>query len=141
MLPAQLFSGAVFISSEDTDIYFEMKAVLCFNFYAFKDVFRRNGTVPQTCIVSNSFELEKTIPENLNALRDTGRKGQKSYLSIFTGSRSHGLTGDIQSLHGKSCRGERDFPLTVKLKKYGASVDRRNWAKKSKSNLISPICF
>ena len=60
------FSGAAFISAEFTDIYFEVKAELYFDFYAFRDVFRRNGTVPQTCIVSNSFELERTIPENKN---------------------------------------------------------------------------
>ena len=58
------FSGAVFILSEFTDISFEVKAELSFYFYAFGDVFRRNGTVLQTCIVGNRFELEKRFPKN-----------------------------------------------------------------------------
>ena len=62
------FFGAAFISSEFTDYYFEVKAVLCFNFYAFRDVFRRNGIVPQNCIVSNRFELARFIPRNKNTL-------------------------------------------------------------------------
>ena len=58
------FSGADFISSEFTDISFEVKAVLCLDFYASRDVFRRNGIVQQNRITSNCFELERTIPEN-----------------------------------------------------------------------------
>ena len=64
MSAVRLFFGAVFILSEFIDIYFEVKAVLCFDFYAFRDVFRRNATVQQDCIVSNLFELERTIPKN-----------------------------------------------------------------------------
>ena len=58
------FSGAAFISSEFTDNYFEVKAVLCFYFYAIGDVFRRNGIVQRNCIVNNRFVLVKTIPKN-----------------------------------------------------------------------------
>ena len=54
----RLFSGADFILSEFTDIYFEVKAVLCFYFYAFGDVFRRSSRVQQNRIVGNRFELE-----------------------------------------------------------------------------------
>ena len=64
MSVVRLVFGAAFISSEFTDIYFEEKAVLCLDFYASRDVFRRNGIVQQNCIVNNRFELEKTIPEN-----------------------------------------------------------------------------
>ena len=64
MSAVQLFSGAAFISAEFTNIYFEVKAELYFYFYAFGDVFRRNGIVQQNCIVNNRFELERTIPEN-----------------------------------------------------------------------------
>ena len=64
MSAVRLFSGAVFIPSEFTDIYFEVETVLCFDFYAFRDVFRRNGIVQQICIVNNHFELERTIPKN-----------------------------------------------------------------------------
>ena len=64
MSAVRLFSGADFILSEFTDIYFEMKAVFCFDFYDFGDIFRRNGIVSQICIVNNCFELEKTIPKN-----------------------------------------------------------------------------
>ena len=64
MSVVRLFFGAVFILSEFTDIYFEVKAELYFYFYAFGDVFRRNGIVQQNCIVNNRFELERTIPEN-----------------------------------------------------------------------------
>ena len=64
MSAVQLFFGAVFISAEFTDISFEVKAVLCFDFYAFGDVFRRNGMVLQNCIVNNHFELERSIPKN-----------------------------------------------------------------------------
>ena len=39
-----------------------MKAVLCLDFYASRDVFRRNGIVQQICIVNNHFELERSIP-------------------------------------------------------------------------------
>ena len=64
-MPAtRLFSGADFILSEFTDISFEVKAVLCFYFYAFGDVFRGNGIVQQDCIVNNHFEFERTIPKN-----------------------------------------------------------------------------
>ena len=64
MSAVRLFSGADFILSEFTDICFEVKAVLCLYFYAFGDVFRRNGIVQQICIVGNRFELERTIPKN-----------------------------------------------------------------------------
>ena len=64
MSAVRLFSGAVFISAKNTDISFEVKAVLCFDFYAFGDVFRGNGIVQQNCIVGNHFELERTIPKN-----------------------------------------------------------------------------
>ena len=64
MSAVRLFFGAVFISAENTDIYFEVKAVLCFEFYAVRDVFRRNGIVQQNCIVNNHFELERTILKN-----------------------------------------------------------------------------
>ena len=64
MSAVRLFSGAIFISSEFADIYFEVKAVLCLDFYAFGDVFRGNGMVLQNCIVNNRFELERSIPEN-----------------------------------------------------------------------------
>ena len=64
MSVVRLFFGAAFISAEFTDIYFEVKAVLCLDFYASRDVFRRNGIVQQNCIVNNRFELERTIPEN-----------------------------------------------------------------------------
>jgi len=69
MSAVQLFSGASFISSEFTDIYFEVKAELSFYFYAFGDVFRRNGIVQQDCIVNNHFELERTVPKNKNTLQ------------------------------------------------------------------------
>ena len=64
MSPVELFFGAAFISAEFTDISFEVKAVLCFEIYAFRDVFRRNDIVLQNCIVNNRFELERTIPKN-----------------------------------------------------------------------------
>ena len=64
MSAVRLFFEAAFILSEFTDISFEVKVVLCFYFYAFRDVFRRNGMVLQNCIVNNRFELERTIPEN-----------------------------------------------------------------------------
>ena len=53
MSAVRLFSGAAFISAEFTDISFEGKAVLCFDFYAIRDVFRRirnvhKGDVPHT---------------------------------------------------------------------------------------------
>ena len=64
MSAVRLFSGADFILSEFTDIYFEVKAELYFNFYASRDVFRRNGIVQQDHIVNNRFELERTIPKN-----------------------------------------------------------------------------
>ena len=55
---------AAFISAEFTDISFEVKAVLCLDFYASRDVFRRSETVLQNRIVNNHFELERTIPKN-----------------------------------------------------------------------------
>ena len=64
MSAVRLFFGAVFILSEFTDIYFEVKTVLCFDLYAFGDVFRRNGIVQQDRIVNNRFEFERNIPEN-----------------------------------------------------------------------------
>ena len=57
MSAVRLFSGASFISAENSDIYFEVKAVLCLDFYAFRDVFRRNGIVQQNRIADNRFEL------------------------------------------------------------------------------------
>ena len=64
MSALRLFSGAVFISAEFTDISFEVKAVLCFDFYAFGDVFRRNAIFQQNCIVDNYFVLERFTPKN-----------------------------------------------------------------------------
>ena len=43
----RLVFGVAFIPSEFTDIFFEEKAVLCFIFYAFGDVFRRTLNVQQ----------------------------------------------------------------------------------------------
>ena len=64
MSAVRLFFGASFIPAEFTDISFEVKVVLCLDFYAFGDVFRRNGIVQQNCIVNNHFEFERTIPKN-----------------------------------------------------------------------------
>ena len=64
MSVVRLFFGADFISAELTDISFEAKAVLCFDFYVLRDVFRRNGIVQQNCIVNNRFELARTVPKN-----------------------------------------------------------------------------
>ena len=64
-MPAtQLFSGESFIFAEFTDIPFEVKVVLCLDFYAFRDVFRNNGIIQQNRIASNRFELEINIPKN-----------------------------------------------------------------------------
>ena len=60
----RLFFRAFFVSAEISDISFEVKVVLCFDFYASRDVFHRNGNVQQNCIADNRFELERTIPEN-----------------------------------------------------------------------------
>jgi hypothetical protein len=60
----RLFFGADFILSEFTDISFEVKAVLCFYFYTFRDVFRRNGIVQQNRIAGNRFELERRFPKD-----------------------------------------------------------------------------
>ena len=64
MSAVRLFFGVVFISAEFTDICFEVKAVLCFDFYASRDVFRRNGILQQNRIAGNRVELERTIPKN-----------------------------------------------------------------------------
>ena len=64
MSAVRLFFGADFILSEFTDIYFKVKNVLCFDFYAFRDVFRRSETVQQDRIAGNRFELERNIPKN-----------------------------------------------------------------------------
>ena len=64
MSAVRLFSGAVFISAEFTDISFEVETVLCFDFYAFGNVFRRNGIVQQDCIVGNRFEFARFIQMN-----------------------------------------------------------------------------
>ena len=64
MSPVRLFFGAAFISAEFTDICFEVKVVLCFDFYASRDVFQRNSTVQQNRIANNRVELERTIPKN-----------------------------------------------------------------------------
>ena len=64
MSAVRLFFGAAFILSELTDIPFEVKAVLCLDFYAFGDVFRKNINVPQNRVVNNRFEFERTIPKN-----------------------------------------------------------------------------
>ena len=64
MSAVRLFFGADFILSEFTDIYFKVKNVLCFDFYAFRDVFRGNGIVQQNRIANNRFELARTIPKN-----------------------------------------------------------------------------
>ena len=76
MSEVRLFFGADFILSEITDILFEVKAVLCFNFYAFGDVFRRNGIVQQNCIVSNRFELtrKKHPPEKQTPIEKASNK-------------------------------------------------------------------
>ena len=64
MSAVRLFSVAVFISAKNTDNYFDVETVLCFDFYAFRDVFRRSETVQQDRIAGNRFELERNIPKN-----------------------------------------------------------------------------
>ena len=64
MSVVRLFFGAAFILSEFTDISFEVKAVLCLDFYAFRDVFRRTELIKLHSIFNNRFELERTIPKN-----------------------------------------------------------------------------
>ena len=71
MSAVQLFFGAAFIPAENTDILFEVKAVLCFYFYACGDVFRRNGIVQQDCIVGNRFELKRRFPKDAANLHHT----------------------------------------------------------------------
>jgi len=68
------FIGAIFLPVENTDIYFEVKSILCFDFYAFGDVFRRSETVQQDRIVGNRFEFERTIPKNQNTLHHPSLK-------------------------------------------------------------------
>ena len=53
----RLFFGAAFISSEDADILFEVKAVFCFDFYVFRDVFKRIPNVHQDCFLQNILSL------------------------------------------------------------------------------------
>ena len=55
----RLFFGAAFISAENSDIYFEVKAVLCFIFYAFRDVFRRNGIVRKIALPTTVLSLRE----------------------------------------------------------------------------------
>ena len=64
MSVVRLFFKAVFIVAEFTDTPFEVKKLLCFEFYAFRNLFRRNGNSRQDRIVGNRFELERTIPKN-----------------------------------------------------------------------------
>ena len=59
MSVVQLFFGEDFILSEFTDNYFEVETVLCLDFYASRDVFRRNGMVQQDRIVGNRYELRE----------------------------------------------------------------------------------
>ena len=59
MSAVRLFFGADFILSEFTDNYFEVETVLCFYFYAFGDVFRRNGIVQQNCIANTVLSLRE----------------------------------------------------------------------------------
>ena len=66
MSAVRLFFGAVFILSEFTDIYFEVKAVLCLDFYAFRDIFRRNDIVLQNYIGGNCFMLERNVSKSKN---------------------------------------------------------------------------
>ena len=44
-------SGAVLISAEFTDIYFEVKAVLCFYFYALGDIFQKIKTPATNAVI------------------------------------------------------------------------------------------
>jgi len=64
MSAVRLFFGADFILSKNTDICFEVKAVLCLDFYAFRDVFRRNGIVQQNHIGGNCFMLERNVSKS-----------------------------------------------------------------------------
>ena len=68
MSAVRLFSGAVFILSEFTDIYFEVKAVLYFDFYAFGDVFRRSRRFEFLYNQCNRLEHKRLFPRNLTYL-------------------------------------------------------------------------
>ena len=57
MSAVRLFFGAVFILSEFTDIYFEIKSVLCFDFYAFGDVSKHHPFFPAKAFA-------QPLPEN-----------------------------------------------------------------------------
>lgn len=61
MSMVRLFFGAFFILSEFTDIYFEVKAEHCFEFYAFSEVFQRNGIVLQNRTADNCFALARNV--------------------------------------------------------------------------------
>lgn len=68
MSAVRLFSGADFVSSENTDIYFEVKAELSFDFYAFGDVFRRSRRFELLYNQCNRLERKRLFPNNLTYL-------------------------------------------------------------------------
>ena len=65
MPPVQLFVGAAFILSELTDIPFEVKVVLCLDFYAFGDVFRKSRRFEHRGNQFNRLERKILFYDNL----------------------------------------------------------------------------
>ena len=65
MFAVRLFFGAFFIYAEFTDISFEVETVLCFDFYAIGDVFRRNGIVQQDRHCQQPFWAGENYSEEL----------------------------------------------------------------------------
>ena len=74
-MPAtRLFSGASFIFAEFTDISFEVKVVLCLDFYAFRDVFRRSRRFEFLYNQCNRLERKILFPSNLTYLHHPSLK-------------------------------------------------------------------
>ena len=69
MSVVRLFSGAVFILSEFTDISFEVETVLCFDLYAFRDVFRRSRRFEFFYNQCSQLERKRLFPRNLTFLQ------------------------------------------------------------------------
>ena len=83
-MPAtRLFSGASFIFAEFTDISFEVKAVLCLDFYAFRDVFRRSRRFEFLYNQRNRLERKRLFPRNLTYLHQTLFSLQSRHLWWF----------------------------------------------------------
>ena len=92
------FFGVIFISTENTDILFEVKAVLCFYFLCIGRYFSKKCQCSQDRIVSNRFEVARVILKNAANLHQSSSRRSRDFASA---SQLRSKWGDERTRRGR----------------------------------------